>query len=82
MTYMKSVKQTFINWARENKLLAYLLAGAIGLPVLLGIGSLAVTLIIGLLTLIGLSTGVAIAIVTLCIIGALGGAAAYYYFED
>lgn len=82
MTYMKSVKQTFINWARENKLLAYLLAGAIGLPVLLGIGGLAITLIVGLLTLIGLSTGVAIAIVTLAIVGAIGGAAAYYYFED
>ena len=82
MTYMKSVKTAIINWAKENKVLAYILAGAIGLPVALGIGGLALTLLIFILTLLGVSTGVAIAIVTLAVLGAIGGAAAYYYFED
>ena len=82
MTYMKSVKNTIVNWAKENRLLAYLVAGAIGLPLLLGVGGLILTLIVFLLTLIGIGTGVAIAIVTLAVIGAIAGAAAYYYFED
>lgn len=82
MKYMKSVKNTFVNWAKENKVLAYILAGAIGLPVALGVGGIVLSLLIFILTLIGISTGIAIAIVTLAIIGALGGAAAYYYFED
>lgn len=82
MTYMKSVKNTIINWAKENKILAYVLAGAIGLPIILGIGGLVLTLLIFILTLLGFSTGVAIATVTLALVGAIGGAAAYYYFED
>lgn len=82
MNYMKSAKQTLINWAKENKVFAYILVGAIGLPVALGIGGLVLSLLIFILTLIGVSTGIAIAIVTLSIIGALGGAAAYYYFEE
>ena len=82
MTYMKSVKNTIINWAKENKLLAYLVAGAIGLPLLLGVGGLVLTFIVFILTLIGISTVVAIAIVTLTVIGAIAGAVAYYYFEE
>lgn len=82
MNYMKSVKNTIINWAKENKILAYILVGAIGLPVALGIGGLVLTLLIFILTLLGVSTGVAIATVTLAIVGAIGGAAAYYYFEE
>ena len=82
MTYMKSVKNTIVNWANENKLLAYLIAGAIGLPLILAIGGLVLSLLIFLLTLLGISTSIAIAIVTLAFIGAVAGAAAYYYFED
>ena len=82
MTYVKSVKNTIINWAKENKLIAYLVAGAIGLPVALGLGGLVLTFIVFVLTLIGIGTGVAIAIVTLAVIGAIAGAVAYYYFED
>lgn len=82
MTYMKSVKNTIVNWANENRLLAYLIAGAIGLPLLLGVGGLILTSIVFILTLIGIGTGVAIAIVTLAVIGAIAGAVAYYYFED
>lgn len=82
MNYMKSVKNTIINWAKENKILAYILVGAIGLPIALGIGGLVLTLLIFILTLLGVSTGIAIATVTLAIVGAIGGAAAYYYFED
>ena len=82
MTYVKSVKNTIINWAKENKLIAYLVAGAIGLPVALGLGGLILTFIVFILTLIGISTGVAIVIVTLAVIGALAGAVAYYYFEE
>ena len=82
MTYMKSVKNTIVNWANENRLLAYLIAGAIGLPLLLGVGGLILTSIVFILTLIGIGAGVAIAIVTLAVIGAIAGAVAYYYFED
>ena len=79
---MKQIKQTIINWASENKLWAYLIAGAIGLPLALGIGGLALTIVVFILTLLGISTGIAIAIVTLAVLGTIGGAAAYYYFED
>lgn len=82
MTYMKSVKKTIINWAKENRLAAYILAGTIGLPLALGLGGLALTLVVFILTLIGVSTTIAIGIVTLAVIGAVAGATAYYYFED
>ena len=76
------IKRTIINWASENKLWAYLLAGAIGLPLLLGLGGLVLALMVMLLTAIGVSTAMAIAIVTLVVLGAITGAVAYYYFEE
>ncbi len=50
MTYMKSVKQTFINWHNENKTLASVLIGAIGLPIALFIIGGGIALIISLLS--------------------------------
>ena len=79
---MDMIKKTILNWSRENKLWAYLIAGAIGLPLLLGVGGLVLTLIVFLLTLLGVSTAIAIAIVTLAVVGTIAGAVAYYYFED
>ena len=79
---MDMIKKTIINWSRENKLWAYILAGAIGFPLILAVGGLVLSLFIFLLTLLGISTGIAIAIVSLAVIGTVAGAVAYYYFED
>lgn len=37
MNYLKSVKATINNWARENKTLAWVLAGMVGLPLAIGL---------------------------------------------
>lgn len=82
MTYMKSVKQTIQNWINENKRAAFIIAGAVGLPLLLVLGGGILSLVVFVLTLFGLSTSVSILITSLMVIGAIGGFLAYNWLDD
>lgn len=82
MTYMKSVKQTILNWINENQRAAFIIAGAVGLPLLLAVGGGILTLVVFILMLFGLSTTVSIMITSLMVIGAIGGLLAYSWLDD
>ena len=71
-TYMKSVKQTFINWYSENKVLASILIGAIGFPLVLAIVGGVIAIIIALLSLL-FGQFLAVSIFLLMIVGGIGG---------
>ena len=72
MTYMKSVKQTLINWYSENKVLASILIGAIGFPLAVAIVGGVVALIIILLSLL-FGQVLAVSIFFMMIVGGIGG---------
>ena len=72
MTYMKSVKQTFINWYSENKTLASILIGAIGFPLALAIVGGVMALIIAILSIF-LGEFYAIVTLLMMIVGGIGG---------
>jgi hypothetical protein len=82
MNYLKSVKATFVNWFNENQRLGFIILGAIGLPLCLFFGLGVLTLIVLLLTMLGLSTESAIIVIVLMITGAIGGLLAYNWLGD
>jgi hypothetical protein len=69
---MKSVKQTFINWFNENKTLASVLIGAIGLPLALFVVGGGIALIVSLLSFF-LGEFYASVAFLLMVVGAVGG---------
>lgn len=71
-TYMKSVKQTFINWYSENKTLASILIGAIGFPLALAIVGGAMALIIAILSIF-FGQFYALVVFLMMIVGGIGG---------
>lgn len=77
-TYMKSVKRTITNWVNENKKLAYILGGAIGVPLLLATG---IGLFFGILYVLSLVFGTAIA-AALMIIMPIGAGVGYYLYTE
>jgi hypothetical protein len=79
---MKSVKNTFLNWFNENQRLAFVILGAIGLPLLLVIGGGAMVLVVNIFMWFGLSTSVSILTTSLMVIGAIGGFLAYSWLDD
>ena len=73
MTYMKSVKVTFLNWLRENRTLGFILIGMIGFPIAMALVGGAIALILAILSLLfGKFWG------TLIFVGMLVGAIAGY----
>ena len=76
MTYMKSVKRTIANWINENKKLAYILGGAIGVPLAI---AAAIGLFFGILYVLSLVFGMAIAGVLMLIVP-LGAGVGYYLY--
>lgn len=71
-TYMKSVKQTFINFYNENKVLSSILIGAIGFPLALFVIGAVIALIITILSLFfGQLIGVSVFLMML--VGGIGG---------
>jgi len=82
MTYMKSVKQTILNWVDENQRAAFVIAGAVGLPLLLAIGGGVLALLINIFMWFGLSTTASILVTSLMMIGAIGGFLAYSWLDD
>jgi len=72
MTYMKSVKDTFVNWFNENKTLGAILLGMIGFPLALFLVGVAIALTIMILSfLFGEFYGTAVFLTMF--IGAFGG---------
>lgn len=72
-TYMKSVKQTFINWEKENTTLVWVLVGAIGLPLAIGLAVFSAWLLAIILVLFGLPWNLALVTEFLMIIGGVVG---------
>lgn len=72
MTYMKSVKQTFINWYTENKVLASILVGAIGFPIALALVGAVIALVITILSFFFGQLG-GVAVFLMMLVGAFGG---------
>jgi hypothetical protein len=79
---MKSVKQTILNWVDENQRAAFVIAGAVGLPLLLAIGGGVLALLINIFMWFGLSTTASILVTSLMMIGAIGGFLAYSWLDD
>lgn len=52
MTYMKSVKQTFVNWFKENRTLGFILVGMIGFPIVMAIVGGAIALVLAVLSIL------------------------------
>lgn len=71
-TYMKSVKQTFINFYNENKVLSAIIIGAIGFPLALAIVGSLMALIIAILSIF-FGQFYAIIIFLMMIVGGIGG---------
>lgn len=76
-TYMKSVKRTIVNWINENKKLAYILGGAIGLPLIIAAG---IGLFFGVLYVLSLIFGMKIA-AALMVVMPIGAAVGYYLYS-
>jgi hypothetical protein len=79
---MKSVKQTITNWISENQRAAFIIAGAVGLPLLLAIGGGLLALVANIFMWFGLSTAASLLITSLMVIGAIGGLVAYSWLDD
>ena len=79
---MRSVKATITNWINENQRLALVIAGAVGLPLVLGLGAAIVVLVANIFMWFGLSPAVALLITSLMTIGAIGGYLAYGWLDD
>ncbi len=73
MNYMKSVKQTFINWEKENTTLVWVLVGAIGLPLAIGLAAFSAWLLAIILVLLGLPWNLALVTEFFMIIGGVVG---------
>lgn len=71
-TYMKSVKRTFVNWFNENKMLASILIGAIGLPIALFVVGAVIALIVTILSFF-FGELIAAAIFFMMLVGGIGG---------
>lgn len=71
-TYMKSVKDTIRNWIKENKTLAYVLIGAIGLPLGLGVLVGLIVLAVWLLSFL-FGTAMSLLILFFAVLGGLIG---------
>lgn len=72
MTYMKSVKQTFINFYNENKVLSAIIIGAIGFPLALAVVGSVMALIIAILSIF-FGQFYATVIFLMMIVGGIGG---------
>lgn len=72
MTYMKSVKQTFINFYNENKTLSAIIIGAIGFPLALAIVGGLMALVIAILSIF-FGQFYAIVVFLMMIVGGIGG---------
>lgn len=72
MNYMKSVKQTFINFYNENKTLSAIIVGAIGFPLALAIVGGAMALVITILSIF-FGQFYALVIFLMMIVGGIGG---------
>lgn len=72
MTYMKSVKQTFINFYNENKTLAAIIIGAIGFPLAIAIVGGLMALVIAILSIF-FGQFYAIVVFLMMIVGGIGG---------
>lgn len=66
------IKRTLKNWATENRTLAYVIAGAIGLPLALAIIGAVFVLITWMLSFI-FGTAIAMLIIFFALLGALIG---------
>ena len=82
MTYMKSVKDTFWNWFDENQKLAFVLLGAIGLPLLAAVGLGIAFVILNILMWMGLSLTASVLVFSLMVLGACGGLWMYNLLDD
>lgn len=71
-TYMKSVKQTFINFYNENKVLSAIIIGAIGFPLALAVVGSVMALIIAILSIF-FGQFYATVIFLMMIVGGIGG---------
>lgn len=81
MTYMKSVKATFVNWVNENQTLALVLGGAILLPLGLALVFGMFTLYLFLLSVIfGAKVGAFVCLTSL--MGATAGGCIAYFIRD
>lgn len=72
MNYMKSVKQTFINFYNENKTLSAIIIGAIGFPLALAIVGGAIALVIAILSIF-FGQFYALVVFLMMIVGGIGG---------
>lgn len=72
MNYMKSVKQTFINFYNENKTLSAIVIGAIGFPLALAIVGGVMALIIAILSIF-FGQFYALVVFLMMIVGGIGG---------
>lgn len=82
MTYMKSVKDTFWNWFDENQKLAFVLLGAIGLPLVAAVGLGIAFVILNILMWMGLSLTASVLVFSLMVLGACGGLWMYNLLDD
>ena len=80
MTYMKSVNEKFWTWVENNERLAFVLLGAIGLPLFLALGGGVMTLLVCIFMWFGISMTASILITSLMVLGAIGGLVAYNEF--
>ena len=82
MTYMKSVKDTFWNWFDENQKLAFVILGAIGLPLVAAVGLGIAFVILNILMWMGLSLTASVLVFSLMVLGACGGLWMYNLLDD
>lgn len=82
MTYMKSVSNTFWNWFSENQKLAFILLGAIGLPLIVVVGLGVAFVILNILMWMGLGLVPSVLIFSLMVLGACGGLWMYNWMDD
>lgn len=72
MTYMKSVKQTFINFYKENRVLSAIIIGAIGFPLAIAIVGGVMALTIAILSIF-FGQFYATIVLLMMIVGGIGG---------
>jgi uncharacterized membrane protein len=72
MNYMKSVKQTFINFYNENKTLSAIIIGAIGFPLALAVVGGVMALVIAILSIF-FGQFYALVVFLMMVVGGIGG---------
>ena len=72
MNYMKSVKQTFINFYNENKTLSAIIIGAIGFPLALAVVGGVMALVIATLSIF-FGQFYALVVFLMMVVGGIGG---------